>query len=193
MIVGGEWRQSWDGDHGIVYDIELGGTTWRLHMVDAPAEPDRTGWWLTPDDGRPAERISTTHGNAYRAIDHATMHILGRRHDGRPPPREGTTMSPVHGNGYSFDPATGRLRLVARLTADYDVTVPAHRVPGLAERLAKLPEDADRDAVDAAIGDVLGTGHTLRHALGYATGGGTTPDLDRADDITIELDNQPPD
>lgn len=101
-------------------------------------------------------------------------------------------MSQITGYGFAYDTERGRLRVLARITADVEVTVPIDTVTGSDELRDALAEAADTDdARTDVVHEWLTDGDRLDDVITVGAGRTTIRQvrLDDAAGYTIELDN----
>lgn len=170
---------------------------YQLGPAYAPPGPDGERWSLTlveiDADGATTEVSLGTHPDEDSAKQHA------QRHEDRDTtePDSDPVGEEITGFGLAYDPGSGELRLAARLTAEFDVTLAAYDLHGILDidqALADTDPDDPDEQHDALI-DAVTSGDTLMALLTKATGhrrNGHQLDLDAALSCTVELDTNSP-
>lgn len=106
-------------------------------------------------------------------------------------------MTEIVGRGFVYDTVRRRLRLVTRLAAELDVTVPVDTLEGsddLTEAIATASQSTAPHAVSDAVYEWLTSGDVLERAVAQGTGGVTVGQisLEHALHVTVELDYEDP-
>lgn len=106
-------------------------------------------------------------------------------------------MTEIVGRGFVYDTVRRRLRLVVRLAAELDVTVPVDTLEGsddLTDAIVSASQSTVPHAVSDAVYEWLTSGDVLERAVAQGTGGVATGQisLQHAHYVNVELDYEDP-